>query len=382
MAEMGHIPFNIPFLAGGEQTAIIDALSERTLHGDGRFGGICQDWFKERLGVQTALMTPSCSLALDLAMLLLQLEPGDEVLVPDFAFVTTAQCVALRSAVPVFCDIRADTLNIDESRLEEALTPRTKAIIPVHYGGVCAEMDAITSFAKDHDLRVVEDAAQAIGCTYKGREAGSLGDMAAFSFHATKNIQCAEGGMFLASNADFADAAPIAWEKGTDRRNFMEGRVDKYQWMSLGTSFAASELNAAMLSVQLAFEEIIRSKRLGLWHRYLDAFQNEVQRGVVRICDVPAHCTHNGHLFYLILPDKASRDGLLRHLHAKNIGSTFHYVPLHDSIAGCTYGRIGMALDNAVDLPHRLIRLPLFMDMSNDQQHRVIEATMTFLERL
>lgn len=373
------IPFTAPHLTGRETALISQALEEGTLHGDGRFTRLCQEWFAERLGSNAALMTPSCSLALDLAMLVAGVGPGDEVLVPDFTFVTTAQCVALRGATPVFCEIREDTLNLDEAKLKEALTPRTKAIIPVHYAGVCAEMDAIGAFAEKHGLLVVEDAAQAIGCTYRGRPAGSLGHMAAFSFHATKNVQCGEGGMLAINDPAIVDAAHIAWEKGTDRRQFTEGRVDKYQWKTLGTSFVPSEISAAMLLAQLAEADTINSKRLAIWERYHAAFASAEKRGALQRPRVPPDCSHNGHIYYLILPNRATRDAMLQHLKGAGIIATFHYVPLHASDGGRKYGRPGMELMRAASLPDRMIRLPLYADLQDEQQRRVIEAVDEFL---
>ncbi len=376
------IPFNRPYLTGRENEALGKALSDRVLHGDGPFTKACQDRIVKDLDCAGALMTPSCSLALDLSMLVAGIGPGDEVLVPDFTFVTTAQCVALRGATPVFCDIRADTLNLDESRLEEALTANTKAIIPVHYAGVCADMDAINDFASKHKLLVVEDAAQALGSSYRGRAAGSLGHMAAFSFHATKNVQCGEGGMLTINDPSLVDAATIAWEKGTDRRKFLEGRIDKYQWKSLGTSFVPSELNAAMLAVQLDEMPAINNKRRIIWDRYHDAFMAAGQRGVVRRPSVPENLEHNGHLYYLIMPDRDARDRLLRHLKSSGISATFHYVPLHATEGGKKHGRTGMALKNAVDMPDRLIRLPVFPELSVHDQDRVISTTLDFIGKL
>lgn len=376
------IPFNLPYLAGNEQKALSSAVSDRVLHGDGRYGKQCQQCYEARMGAPAALMTPSCSLALDLAMLLARIKPGDEVLVPDFTFVTTAQCVALRGATPVFCDIRSDTMNLDEARLHEALTPATRAIIPIHYGGVCAEMDAINRFACDHDLLVVEDAAQAIGASYHDRPAGSLGDMAAFSFHATKNIQCGEGGMLIVNNRELQDAAHIAWEKGTNRRRFAQGRVDKYQWTSLGTSFVCSELNAAMLAGQLSMSDAVQTQRRMLWRTYETAFHPHAEKLGIGLARIPDHCVHNGHLFYLIFPDPASRNAFQAHLHGQGIQAHFHYVPLHTTKGGRHYGRMGMELHNAAILPDRLVRLPMFFDLTVDQQQRIIDVSLEFLERL
>ena len=350
-------------------------------HGGGRFGDFCQSWFCDLLNAKMALMTTSCSLALDLSMLLADLETGDEVLVPDFAFVTTAQCVALRGAVPVFCDIRPDTLNIDERRLEEALTPKTKAIIVIHYGAVCAEMDAINSFAQKHNLLVVEDAAQAIGATYHARYAGCLGDMAAFSFHATKNIQCAEGGMLVVNQHLLQNQAPIIWEKGTDRQEFLKGRIEKYQWRTLGTSIG-SELNAAMLSAQLEMTSVVAKHRNAIWQKYHDAFVSYSQSGLIDMAQVPEHCYHNGHLFYLILPDCEIRNQFLDYLRSHNIQAAFHYQPLHESTGGQKYGRKGMDMPIATTLPHRLVRLPLYYSLSPIQQDRIISVSTQFLDNL
>ena len=343
---------------------------------------ICHDWFTERLACKSAFLTQSCTLALELATLVAEIGPGDEVLVPDFTFVTTAQAVALRGATPVLCDIRSDTLNIDESRLEEALTEKTRAIIPVHYAGISAEMEKISAFARKHGLIVIEDAAQAIGCSYHGDPVGIHSDMAAFSFHATKNIHCGEGGMLAINNADFSDRAAIAWEKGTDRRQFTEGRVEKYQWKALGSSYLASEITAAMLSVQLAQVDVVNRKRLEIWNRYHDAFAALDQRGIVKRPTVPAGIVHNGHIFYLVLPTNEIRSRMMKTLRQNNIETTFHYTPLHQSDGGQKYCRQGMALDIAADLPHRLLRLPLYPDLSDKQQSRVIEVSLNFLDSL
>ncbi len=327
-------------------------------------------------------MTPSCTLALELATLISNFKIGDEVLVPDFTFVTTAQSVALRGATPVLCDVRSDTLNIDESRLEEALTAKTKAIMPIHYAGISAEMDRINNFAKEHNLLVIEDAAQAIGCSYKQQPLESLSDMAAFSFHATKNIQCGEGGMLAINNADYVNPAIIAWEKGTDRRKFTEGRVEKYQWQALGSSFLASEISAAMLSVQLDNEAVTNQTRLEIWNRYYEAFAAAEQRGVVTRPGLPKHIQHNGHLFYLILPDVNVRKRMMVFLKEQGIETTFHYTPLHQSEGGKKYCKLGMTLDNAADLPHRLLRLPLYPGLQISEQEKIIECVNQFLVTL
>lgn len=376
------IRFNVPNLVGTELDAIKKALDDKVLHGDGKFTKHCQNWFTKQLSCRAALMTPSCTLALELATLISGIGPGDEVLVPDYTFVTTAQSVALRGATPVLCDIRDDTLNLDENRLSEALTKKTKAIMPVHYAGISTEMDTLTNFARENNLLVIEDAAQAIGCTYKTKALGNLGDMSAFSFHATKNIHCGEGGMLAINNPDYIDPAIIAWEKGTDRRQFTEGRVEKYQWQTLGSSFLASEISAAMLSAQLGDIEAINHKRLKIWGRYFEAFEAAEKRGVVRRPGLPQHISHNGHLFYLILPDTDSRKAMIAFLKKEGIETTFHYTPLHQSDGGRKYCRQGMDLHNAADLPHRLLRLPIYPDLTISEQDKVIEYINKFLANL
>ena len=333
------------------------------------------------MGATSAHLTSSCTLGLDMAALVADLGPGDEVLVPDFTFVSTAQCIALRGATPVLCDIRPDTMNIDESRLDEALTEKTKAIFPVHYAGVSAEMDEIVGFARKHGLLVIEDAAQAIGCTYKGKPVGTMGNMSVFSFHSTKNIHCGEGGMVVVNDPEFSDRCAIAWEKGTDRRRFLEGQVEKYQWQELGSSFLASEVTAAMLWAQLQAEMTINDKRRTIWQQYYEAFAPYVSSGIVRLPANPEHIRHNGHLFFLLLPDADSRSALIDHLKKRNISAVFHYTPLHESSGGKKYCRRGMDLIHASSLPHQLIRLPLYPDLSQDDQTRVIEAVTDFLER-
>lgn len=352
------------------------------IHGDGDYTRQCQDWFVESYGAASAYLTASCTIGLDMASLVARFKPGDEVLVPDFTFVSTAQCIALRGATPVLCDIRSDTLNLDETRLEEALTSKTRAIMPVHYAGISAEMNAIRRFADKHNLLIIEDAAQAIGCTYHGKPVGSIGDMSVFSFHSTKNIHCGEGGMVVVNNPEFSERCAVAWEKGTDRRKFMEGQVEKYQWQELGSSFLASEITAAMLSVQLDAEKEINDRRRKIWQNYAEAFAPFSKIDGVQVPVVPDKVNHNGHLYYLILPDQSSRSQMIRYLKDKEISAVFHYTPLHESKGGKTYCRQGMTLNHASNLPHQLIRLPLYPDLTHDQQTRVIEATSEFLEKL
>jgi len=382
MSDKLSIPFNKPYLTGNEVQAIEAVLNTGKIHSGGEFTQKCQDWFIKEMDADAAFLTASCSSGLEMAMLAAGIAPGDEVLVPDFTFVSTAQCVALRLATPVLCDIRADTLNLDENRLEEAITTKTKAVLPVHYAGVSAEMHAINSFAEKYNLLVIEDAAQAIGCTYHNKPVGSLGDISVFSFHSTKNIHCCEGGMVVSNSKKFTNKCAIAWEKGTDRRQFLEGQVEKYQWQTLGSSFQASEVTAALLWEQLQVEKTVNDRRRALWKKYNDSFLPYANQGKINVCQVPENVTHNGHLFYLILPNQEARSHLIHQLKECFIDAVFHYTPLHASIGGKKYCRQGMELDCSSTLPNRLLRLPLYPDLSDSDQGRVIDIVSDFLDRL
>ena len=376
------IPFNRAYISGNELDEIAKALAMRTLQGDGYYTKQCHDWFIEKLSCDSAFLTSSCTLALDMASVVAGFGPGDEVLVPDFTFVSTAQCVALRGATPVLCDIRPDTLNLDERRLEEAITDKTRGIIPIHYAGISAEMETICKIADKHGLTVIEDAAQAVGSKFHGKPVGTYGAMSAFSFHGTKNIQCGEGGLLAVNSPDLTDACAVAWEKGTDRRQFLEGNLERYQWKSLGSSFLTSEISAAMLWSQLNIEEEITRKRCEIWERYHSAFADAEQKGLVTRPTVPEGVEHNGHLYYLILPDTETRARMIRAMTEVGVGTVFHYTPLHESDGGKKYCRTGMSLTHASSLPHRLIRLPLFPDLSDSEQAHVIASILEFLETL
>ncbi|MEO0909299.1 MAG: dTDP-4-amino-4,6-dideoxygalactose transaminase, partial [Pseudomonadota bacterium] len=351
------IPFNRAYISGNELDEIAKALAMRTLQGDGYYTKQCHDWFIQKLSCDSAFLTSSCTLALDMAAVVAGFGPGDEVLVPDFTFVSTAQCVALRGATPVLCDIRPDTLNIDENRLEEAITDKTRGIIPIHYAGISAAMDTICSIADRHGLIVIEDAAQAVGSKFHGKPVGTYGAMSAFSFHGTKNIQCGEGGLLAVNSPEFTDICAVAWEKGTDRRQFLEGNLERYQWKSLGSSFLTSEVSAAMLWTQLQIEEEITKKRRGIWERYHEAFADVEKKGLVTRPTVPAGAEHNGHLYYLILPDSSSRTRMIRAMSDARVGTVFHYTPLHESDGGKTFCRVGMPLEHASSLPHVVMRM-------------------------
>ncbi len=366
------MPFNRPPITGGELGLLKEAIDRRELSGDGYFSKQCEAWLAARLGIKRALLTHSCTASLEMAGILADLMPGDEVIMPSFTFVSTANAVALRGATPVFVDIRQDTLNLDEQLVESAITPRTKAIFVVHYGGVCAEMDKLRELSTAHRLLLVEDAAQALLASYRGRLAGTLGDVACFSFHASKNIVSGEGGALVTDRADLSERAEIIREKGTNRSRFLLGLVDKYTWTDLGSSYIPSELVAAFLRAQLNDAEAITAERLSTWDRYHSAFADLEARDVgVRRPVVPAHCTHNGHLYYLLMPSRERRDALISALRVRGIIAPFHYVPLHSSEAGRRFGRPVGALALTDSLSERLIRLPMWSGMSDEVEHVV-----------
>jgi dTDP-4-amino-4,6-dideoxygalactose transaminase len=370
---MSRVPFNVPPTTGRELEYLREVLDRGEFSGNGTFTNRAQNLLRETLGVSGALLTHSCTAALEMAALLADLEPGDEVIMPSFTFVSTANAVVLRRAVPVFVDIREDTLNIDEALIEAALSPRTRAIAVVHYAGICAEMDAINRIAAKHGLLVIEDAAQAFHSTYQGIPAGRLGDMACFSFHETKNVTTGEGGALVLKDARFAERAFVLWEKGTNRRAHKLGQVDKYTWIDQGSSFLPSEFTAALLLVQLEAAARFNAERVAIWNRYQEAFTELDVQGIARRPTVPEGCVHNGHLYYLLLPSEAERDRLLRGLYEDRIGAPFHYIPLHSAPAGRRFARTADELPVTDAASARLIRLPLHAGMTTAQADRVIE---------
>lgn len=378
---MSRVPFNVPPLAGRELDYIADVMRRREFSGNGAFTARCHEWLKSRLGVAEALLTQSCTAALEMAAILAGIGPGDEVVMPSFTFVSTANAVVLRGGIPVFVDIRPDTLNIDEKLIEAAITPRTKAICAVHYAGICAEMDPICDLARRHRLVVIEDAAQALLSTYRGRPAGALGDLGCFSFHETKNVISGEGGALTVHDGAVAERAFVIWEKGTNRRAFKLGQVDKYTWIDCGSSFLPSELTAAVLYAQLEEAERFNAERLGIWSRYQAAFEDAERAGLVRRPVVPSHCAHNGHLYYLLIHDGATRDDLIRRLQADDIWAPFHYIPLHSAPAGRRYARTAGSLDITDRTSERLLRLPLHAGMQIAAADRVIERIYAHLRR-
>ncbi len=376
---MTKIPFNVPPVTGRELAYITEVLEGRGFSGNGAFTARCSAWLKRHLGVHDALLTHSCTAALEMSAMLAGLEPGDEVIMPSFTFVSTANAVVLRRAVPVFVDIRSDTLNIDETLIEAAITPRTKAVCVVHYAGVCAEMDAIREIARHHRLIVIEDAAQALLSTYRGEPAGRLGDLACFSFHETKNATAGEGGALTINDPAFGDRAYVIWEKGTNRRAFRLGAVDKYSWIDHGSSYLPSEFSAAVLLAQLEQIEALTNDRRATWQRYHAGFASLEAAGRSRRPRVPPHCTHNGHLFYLLLRDQRERDGLLQALQAEDIWAPFHYIPLHSSSAGKRYARAHGDMSVTDRTSATLLRLPLYAGIPAAFADRVIDRVGTLL---
>ncbi|MDO9053686.1 MAG: dTDP-4-amino-4,6-dideoxygalactose transaminase [Gallionella sp.] len=373
---MKPIPFNKPFIIGRELSLIADAVAQGHLSGDGAYTKHCHRWFEEKLCCRKALLTHSCTGALEMAAILCDIQPGDEVILPSYTFVSTANAFVLRGAVPVFVDIRPDTLNLDEELIEAAITPRTRVIVPVHYAGVPCEMDRIMAIAEKHKLLVVEDAAQALLSTYKGRALGSIGHFGCLSFHETKNIISGEGGALLVNDARFAERAEVIREKGTNRSQFFRGEVDKYTWMDIGSSYLPSELVSAFLYAQLERADEIIAKRRSICSAYAMQLAPLQQSGKLRIADFDDDS--NGHLFYVLLDNLTTRSKLIVHLKAQGINPVFHYVPLHSSPAGRQYGRKGSCMQVTDDLSERLLRLPLFYEMNAEDIARITAAIREF----
>lgn len=368
------IQFNRPYMTGKELYYIAEAKFGNMLAGDGPFTKRCHRWIEEKTGCAKALLTHSCTAALEMSALLLDIKPGDEVIMPSYTFVSTANAFVLRGGVPVFVDIREDTLNLDERLIEAAITSRTKAIVPVHYAGVACEMDAIMQIARRHGLKVVEDAAQGVMSSYKGRALGSIGDLGAFSFHETKNVISGEGGALLVNDPQLALRAEIIREKGTDRSRFFRGEVDKYTWQEVGSSFLPGELIAAFLWAQLEEAQAITNLRLASWERYHAALAPLEAQGVLRRPVIPESCQHNAHMYYVLLAPEIDRQAVLTELKRYEIYSVFHYVPLHSSPAGQRYGRVHGELANTNSLAERLIRLPLWVGLTEAQQAMVVNV--------
>lgn len=375
------IPFNKPYMTGKELGNITEAHFHGVLAGDGPFTRRCHQWLETSTGAGKALLTHSCTAALEMTAILAGIQPGDEIIMPSYTFVSTANAFVLRGAVPVFVDIRPDTLNIDERLIEAAITPRTRAIVPVHYAGVACEMDAILAIARKHDLLVIEDAAQGVTSTYRGKALGAVGDFGCLSFHETKNVISGEGGALLVNRPELAQRAEIIREKGTNRSQFIRGQVDKYTWMDLGSSYLPGELIAAFLWAQLTEGEAITRRRMGIWNTYHEALQDLELSGLLRRPVVPAECVHNAHMYYLLLPDLAARSAFIDALAEQDIQALFHYVPLDNSPAGRQFGRRSGELPVTHDLAQRLVRLPLWLGLE-DHLDRVIGCVRTTVEKV
>jgi dTDP-4-amino-4,6-dideoxygalactose transaminase len=370
------IPFNRPFVTGDEAALISAAISERRLSGDGRFTAEASELLRNITGAQRAFLTTSCTHALEMAALLLEVGPGDEVIMPSFTFVSTANAFVLRGARPVFVDIRSDTLNIDERLVEQAVTSRTKAIVVVHYAGIACEMDVISDVALRHGLAVVEDNAHGLGAQYRGRQLGTIGAFATLSFHETKNVHCGEGGALLINEVAYVERAEVLREKGTNRSRFFRGEVDKYTWIDQGSSYLPSEVLAAFLTAQLRTFDLIQQRRMHVWTRYQDELTALAVGNNWKLPTVPPHVRHPAHLFWLEVRDLEQRQRLLAHLRTAGIHAVFHYVPLHTSPMGRQFGDV--ELPNTVSTSDRLIRLPLYPDLSNGDVDRVVASLMAF----
>ena len=379
---MYKTPFNKPFIVGRELYNIAESVIGGHLSGDGKYSKLCNQWLEKRLGVAKALLTHSCTGALEMAAILTNVKPGDEVIMPSFTFVSTANAFVLRGATPVFVDIRPDTLNIDETLIERAITPKTKAIITVHYAGVACEMDSIIEIGKKYKLTIIEDAAQALLSTYKGKHLGTWGDIACISFHETKNFIAGEGGAILINNSSLMERAEIIREKGTNRPQFFRDEVDKYTWIDIGSSFLPSELIGAFLIAQLEKADDILQKRLQLFARYSEGLQSIVKETGITIPVIPDYCSSNGHMFYIITKSQKERSNLIHFLGKHGFHAVFHYVPLHSSPAGKKYARTHGTLEVTDRISTRIVRLPFFYEMTPDQVDTIVELIIDFYDYL
>lgn len=369
-----RIPFNWPYMTGKELYHIAEAHFNGSLAGDGPFTKRCHAWLEARMQCNKALLTHSCTAALEMAALLVDIQPGDEVIMPSYTFVSTANAFVARGGVPVFVDIREDTLNLDEKLLESAITDRTRAIVPVHYAGVACEMNAIMETAHKHDLWVIEDAAQGVMASYQGRALGSIGHLGTYSFHETKNLHSGEGGALLVNHRDFDLQAEVIREKGTDRSRFFRGEVDKYTWQSLGSSFLPGELVAAFLWAQFEEADTITQARLDLWARYHAMLEPLEAKGVLRRPVAPEGCVHNAHMYYVLFDSEGVRNAVLAELRSREIHAVFHYIPLHTSPGGVRYGRAHGELSVTTQQAGRLLRLPMWVGLTEDQQTQVVNT--------
>ena len=375
------IPFHKPFLTGKELDYIAEAIGSRTIAGDGPYSKACCRILEQAGKILKVMLTPSCTAALELSATVCDLHPGDEVILPSYTFVTSASAFVRAGARPVFVDIRPDTLNLDETLIERAITPRTRAIVPVHYAGVACEMDRILAIAREHDLAVIEDAAQGVGASYRGKALGSIGDLGTYSFHETKNVTCGEGGALCINNPRLIEKAEILREKGTNRAQFLRGEVDKYTWVEVGSSYIPSEITSAFLKAQLEALDAIIGRRREIHETYAHHLGPLADEGLLRLPTIPDGCLSNDHLFYILLPDQVIRDALLADLRGEGIQATFHYVPLHTSPVGRRLGYRPGDLPVTEELSSCLLRLPLYPELTEQEQDRIIDRVQTFLRR-
>ena len=377
-----RINFNVPPFTGREMIYIKQAVDAQKICGDGQFTVKCNKWIEDKTDCEKALLTTSCTHATELAALLANIGPGDEVIMPSYTFVSTADAFVLRGATPVFVDIRPDTMNIDEKLIEDAVTEHTKAIVPVHYAGVGCEMDVIMDIAGRHNLMVIEDAAQGIMSTYKGQALGAIGDMGCFSFHETKNFSMGEGGALLMKDSRFIEDAEIFREKGTDRSKFFRGQVDKYRWVNYGSSYLPSDMNAAYLWAQLELADEITKARMDRWNQYDALLRDLADKGLIEQPFVPDYCTHNAHMYYIKVRDLEQRGDFINFMKSKDVLTVFHYVPLHTAPAGLKYGRFHGEDNFTTRESDRLVRLPMYYALTEDDVNYICECVHEYFEGL
>lgn len=376
------ISFNVPPYVGNELTYIKEAVDSYKICGDGQFTKKCNAWLEEKFNAQKALLTTSGSTALDMALLLCDLKPGDEVILPSYTFSSTANAPVLAGAKLVFVDIRPDTMNIDEKKIEAAITKKTKVIIAVHYAGVSCEMDTILDIARRHNLMVIEDAAQGVMSTYKGKALGTMGDFGCYSFHETKNYSMGEGGALVINNPAYNEKAEILREKGTNRAKFFRGQVDKYTWVDFGDSYLPSELNAAYLWAQLEVADEINDNRLATWNAYYEAFKPLEEKGYIELPSIPVGCVHNAHMFYIKLKDLEARTDFIEALKKDGVNCVFHYIPLHSAPAGHKFGRFDGEDEYTTKESERLVRLPLYYNLTLEDREHVIDSVKKYFENI
>ena len=379
MFEEESINFNKPYMSGNELHYIADSVKKGKISGDGLYTKLCNEWFLDNIN-RKILLTTSCTSALEMMAMLLDIKEGDEVIMPSYTFVSSANAFVIRGAVPVFVDIRHDTLNINEKLVEQAITPKTKAVVAVHYAGVGCEMDTLSSICKKHGLYLLEDAAQGFGAEYKGKPLGTIGDLGTYSFHETKNVISGEGGCLIINNDKFQERSEIIREKGTNRSKFFRGEVDKYTWVDKGSSFLASDMIAAFLYAQVENAKEITEKRLDIWRKYHDFFEPYEQKQLIRRPVIDESCKHNAHMYYILFNELPERTRFIEYLKSKNINSVFHYIPLHSSPAGKKYGQVSGSMDVTNKVADTLLRLPLFYELNDNQQKRIFNAISDFFK--